>query len=521
MKKVTIIFFLCIFILFRPYQLQNSGMMYSGDDDSYMAHATSLVFFEFPSYEKEYFTAGKGIPLHSIGPALLASPFVFSASIIDRISGNEIISRRVPSTINKSWTAFGFFIASIFYLWLTCLLLYKGLTFYFSSEIASLAVILTVLSEGVPLFALRRPVFSHIYEIFIQSVFLFLLLRLIRHGGYVLSQKKQSDLIEAVSIGLLAGLISLVRINNVFLSLAWPVILFLFYYPRVSSIRIVKMIVISYLSMAGLIFIFMIWPILSLHNISQYVGYTNIGYVKNLLMLHDPVFYIKRLGLLLCGIDWGLIFTSPYILLGFAALMVLKKDKVCSALKYLLIPLTVNLYLTLACGEQGGWYGYRYLVFSLIPVIIYPMAYLISLSKDKNLFFYYVIILISVFPVLSMLSFESNNTNLTLEIIDQGFGVNDWGNNSYQLEIYKTIITSPIHYLAGILKGGPLYFVYLVSTFFGFKQYLPGIIYEKYTAFEPVTFIKTAAVYLFPFIMLFFYKLFTEKPKICSRGKNV
>lgn len=112
-----------------------------------------------------------------------------------------------------------------------------------------------------------------------------------------------------------------------------------------------------------------------------------------------------------------------------------------------------------------------------------------------------------------MLSFESNNSNLTLKLIDQRFGVIDWGNNTYQFEIYKTILTRPIQYLIGILKGGPLYFVYLLSTFFGYKKYLPGAVSEKYAIFQLSTFIKTLLIYLFPFMLLLVYKKNINKKK--------
>lgn len=508
MRKITLIIFILAFILFRPYQLQDSGMMYSGDDDSYMAHATSLVFFQFPSYAKEYFTLGEGVPMHSIGSSLLASPFVFLTSIIDRVAGNDIIIIRTALNVSKSWTVFGFTLSSIFYLWMTCLLLYKGLRFYFEPRISSLAVVLTVLTQGVPLFAFRRPVFSHIYEIFLQSLLLFLLLRLNKSGGYILGDKQLRDLREAIFVGLLIGLISLVRANNILISLTWPIILFSLYYPRISRVRIIKMIMVSYVSMVALIFIFQIWPIFyNLPDIHRYRGYFNQEYIRKYhLALYGPIFYIKRLGHLLWGFDWGLIFTAPYLLIGLFSMMWAKKDKIRTYLMWLLIPVTVNLYLTLAHRQQGSWYGYRYLIFSLTPIIIYPMTWLISLSKKKNPSIYCAIILIAIFPILSMISFESNNSNLTLKIMDQGFGVTSWGNTTYQLEIYKTMLTSPVQYLIGILKAGPLYLVYLVATFLGFSKYLPGVVLEKYAVFQLSTFIKTIIVYLFPFALLLTYK---------------
>jgi len=55
--------------------MQSNGMWYGNDDQDYFANASSLVFGQFPSYEKE-FDYGAGDTLGSIGPGLMAAPFV-------------------------------------------------------------------------------------------------------------------------------------------------------------------------------------------------------------------------------------------------------------------------------------------------------------------------------------------------------------------------------------------------------------------------------------------------------------
>jgi hypothetical protein len=169
--------------------MQETGSTYGGDDDSYFAHASSLAFGNFPSYEKEYFVTSGASPMHSIGSGLMAAPFVFIFSLADRAAGSDIIYERTMENIRESWSLFGFVFASSFYFWLACFLLYKGLRYYFHQSEASLAVILMVLCQGIPLFAFRRPVFSHIYEFFLQSLLVFALLRInkknyFNSGGY-------------------------------------------------------------------------------------------------------------------------------------------------------------------------------------------------------------------------------------------------------------------------------------------------------------------------------------------------
>ena len=70
MKKITLAIFILGFFLFRPYQLQNSGMLYKGDDVSYLAHSTAIAFYQFPNYSKEVFDYEALIPPHPLGPQM-------------------------------------------------------------------------------------------------------------------------------------------------------------------------------------------------------------------------------------------------------------------------------------------------------------------------------------------------------------------------------------------------------------------------------------------------------------------
>ncbi len=513
MKRITLFIFLCCFILFRPYQLQSTGMLYYGDDDSYMAHATSIVFFQFPSYANEYFSMGKGCPLHSIGPSLLATPFVFLFSIIDRLSSSSILVQRTALNVSQSWSVFGFTISSLFYLWITCLLLFRGLRLYFSSRICSLTVILSVLVQGIPLFALRRPAFSHIYEIFLQSLLLFIFLRLFKLGFIFSNKDKYVN--NSILIGFIISFIVLVRFNNPLIALVWPVVLFSLYYPKISKTKILGLVFISWLFIPLMFFVFQVIPVLyNLHCIHP----EEHAYYKTFVLLfarEHLIFYLKRIWGLIFGADFGLFFSAPYILIGLISMFWIRKERICKYICILLLPLFVNLYMVIRIGCIGSWYGYRYIIFSLIPIIVYPLARTLSLLQERNRKLFIFVIILSVFPILSMISFEGNNTNLTLKVIDEGFGVLDWGNNNYQMEIYKTIITSPFQYLTYILKGGACYFVYLFSILLK-QNNLPAVIYEKYKMFQAATFIKTMIVYIFPFLLLFIYNR-----SISGRGKSI
>ena len=164
---------------------------------------------------------------------------------------------------------------------------------------------------------------------------------------------------------------------------------------------------------------------------------------------------------------------------------------------------------------QGAWYGYRVLIASIAPLLVYPLAFILQIAENKfskkvNIFF----VGLSMLPLFSMLCFEGNNTNLTLSPVMEYFGRTSWGNNTYQLEVWKTLFFHPLQFLIAIFKAGPLYLVYLISMFLGVKKYLPGVVLEKYTIFQLSTLIKMLIVYLFPFALLLVYNKAYARKKV-------
>lgn len=488
MKIITLYFFILIFILLRPYHLQQSGLLYGGDDYSYFAHASSLAFGQFPSYEKEHFISGDRSPKHFIGSGLMAAPFVYIFSLIDRMIGSGIINLRTAENIPHSWSAFGFVFATCFYFWIACFLLYKGLRYIFKNRHASLAVILMVLCQGVPLFAFRRPVFPHIYEFFIQSLLVFLLLK---------NNKIDLNLMQnywiLFGIGITIGLIVLVRFNNVLAAIIWPPVLLINNRSAIKKSCFWKALIFTYASAVIFVIAFKIIP-------DYYNRHYAYGYAF-LFNVYHPIHYLKLILHILFGLDWGLIFSAPFIIIGFITLICfrspLKKQfLIC------LLPILVNFYCTIMWRSNGGWYGYRYIIASVIPLLVYPLAFLLQWSEEKYSKKIIVIYgLIAILPLLSMLSFEGNSSNLTLSIVDIYLGTRDWGNNTYQLEVWKTLLFHPKESLIAVFKGGPLYLIYLTSVLFNAINKLPSIILEKYPIFQFTVMVKVFIIYTLPFFL--------------------
>ncbi len=490
MKVITIFIFICAFLLWRPYHLQQTGLRYGGDDESYFAHSSALVFGQFPSYEKEHFTVREDYPLHSIGPGLMAAPFVFVFSLIDRAVGSDIVYRRTLENTSQSWSLFGFVFASSFYFWLACFLLYKGLRYYFKHHDASLAIILMVLCQGIPLFVFRRPIYSHVYEFFLQSLLVFVLLKTNREGSLI-SRRYWVPL----GIGVVIGLMFLVRLNNIVAAFVWPLVLLGSSRSDVRKARFWRRIVFTYAVSAVVIIGFKVIP----DFLNPHQGYNWV--LGDLSQVYPLSFYLKRIFHILLGIDWGLIYTAPFILIGIIALFV-SRFTLKKKLLICLAPMAINFYMIVMWKEQGAWYGYRYIIASIIPLLIYPLALLIQRSEGKyGRKMAAIWGLIAVVPLLSMLSFEGNSTNLTLALSWNSFGAYQWGNNTYQMEVWKMLVFHPIELFIAIFKGGLLYIVYLGAQVSNAMHMLPSIVSEKYPTFQLHIMIKTFIIYALPFFL--------------------
>ncbi|MFC1546425.1 hypothetical protein ACFL4O_01770 [bacterium] len=501
-KYLSILIFVVGFFLLRPYHMQETGLMYSGDDEGYFAHASSLVFFQFPSYENESYSWGEGMPMHSIGPGLMASPFVMFFSLLDRINKADIIKKRKRANIYNSWSLFGFVIASLFFFYSGCILLYLGLKFYFNYKISFFAVVLMILFQGFPLYVFRRPVFAHIYEFFLMSVIVYLVLK--NNKTYFLDK---FNMWITVGIGVIIGLIPLVRYNNLAMVFVVPIILYCFRENNFNFKKNLKHLIYVYGTAFLILLIFKVYPLLLYGE-----NYSSI--IKSrLFILYHPIVYIKRIAHIFLGIDWGLIFTAPFAVIGLFSLFLIKEDKLKNVLLLLLLPIIINLYIVIVWGTQAGWYGYRYLVFSLAPAVVYPFAKIIRLFTARYGYkkFYIFVFTVSLFPLLSMLVFEGNPANLTLHIIvdyfnNVGSGANEWGNKFYQVEVWKTLIFNPLQFIIASFKGGMLYIVYIFALIFKLIKFLPQVILEKYQVFRVDIFIKTLIIYIFPFLMYFIIK---------------
>lgn len=501
---------LLAFLLLRPYQLQNSGLMYADDDEDYFAHATAIAFGNFPDYSQEYFSRGadgtQTVPMGSIGSGLMAAPFVAAFSVIDRALDHPIIEKRDRAGVESSWSAFGFILSTQVYFWLAVGLLLSILMKAFGGPAAERTFILSLAAQGVPLYLYRRPIFSHVYEFFLQSALL----------AACFHRERLRTIRGPVLVGVLAGLIALTRNNNALVALLAPFLVFGLDRGSDFSARIKRILSTAFVAML-IDGVFKGLPLLANKATEPYAFLAS--------KLAEPMGilgFLNRVGHMFWGFDWGILFLAPFCLVGLAVLIasIVKGNKLPlqGEIMALTCAVGVNIYLVARLGTQGGWYGYRNVLFSWIPLMVVPMASwlkeLESRPERERRIIFWLLGLLAVQPLLSMLMFDGNNTNLTLRRMETV----GWGNPTYQLEIWRTILWSPSEAAIALFKGGPLYLIYGVSVLFGMGARLPSLVLERYPVFDVAVLIKSVLLYGTPFMAFLLLRRFIWKENPSGQG---
>lgn len=351
---------LTAFLLVPPAAVSEQGVTgpWAVDEANYWAHATAVLYGGF-SYERE--TASAFPPNHAMGPPLLAMPFLFVGSLIDRAADNVIVDRRSRESIENSWTGFAFSISSQAYLLAGAFFLYLTLKRGLQAPAPAFTTALSVLASGVPHYAYIRPVGGHAYEFALLSLGMFLIWGIRRPAP---STQRH------VMITVIAALLFLARYNDLPLSLAliWAN-LALTYEPftslgwmRNSNARFTA--AAQVLSLAAVVLAVTLFS----YALADYdpLILWNAGTVGSRVFSFKGVwFYFERTWHVFFGKDWALFVTAPLVLLGLAWCRRLPGRSLCVPF---LLGILANFFVVLSWGTQASGYGYRYLIPSAVPL---------------------------------------------------------------------------------------------------------------------------------------------------------
>lgn len=460
-------------------------MIFTGDDTSYFAYATSFAFGTYPHVDKEFADEFGVAPLSRIGPGLMAAPFVFVGSLIDRAVGNPIVEKRTAENNAQSWSAFFFMLSTIFYFYLAGVILFRTTRRFYSDRIALFSTLLMIVPQGIALYAFRRPIFAHIPELLLQSLFVYLFVREIKGDSL-----KKTRLFGSLIV--LSALAMMVRQNSIVYALAWPILI-------LTKTKIdFKKAALAFASFSAALAFYKLFKSLPIWiNPAPYEASNKLFETSDFLFKFEPLyFYIKRTWTVLLGADWGLVYTAPFLILGAAGLF-LKKLPHQRAFVLAALPLLVNFYILIIWKGQGSYYGYRYILFAAVPVLLIPLAAFVEWFESKTPHADKILIALAIPPLLSMLLFEGSEFT-TLAVVTTEFGEKNGGNLTYQLEVWKVVLSKPAVLAFSLFKNGPAYLVYLAAKLFGMFEHLPAKLRETYDVFDKVTLVRTIILYALP-----------------------
>jgi hypothetical protein len=438
MKYILSVIILMSFVLLPA----NHRLMSTGDDDDYFAVATSIAYGKFPYFSDEYHIGDK-MPFASVGPGVLASPFVAVFSTIDHAIDAPIVKKREKDNRYWTWSLFGFHFAAYFYLLSAVIILYETLKLWGTKHAASLSTVLILLGGGgLLIYAFRRPVMSHVFEFFTVSIALLLI---------TLAIKNRFLKYHDEFVGVCAALLFLTRYNNLFLSLG---LIGLYIYIKwegkhqISAGRLVRIL----LPYCLLIFVFRILPILANGYSSFDQGYA--GAVERIMPEIDPLFYWSRIGEIFLGRDMGLIYTAPVLVVAMIALWVYR-TRVPKELLFLYGFCLLNLYFAIVWKSFGSYYGYRYITFTVLPLLAVPLVFLVddlflALGKLK-------VILLGLFicyiPLMSTIVFERSG-KYGFTRINNSYGVDTYTQPNFHADLLLDILHDPITPITRAAESG-------------------------------------------------------------------
>jgi len=430
--KIFLIFIFFLLLIKTDYRLE-STINCCGDDFDYYSHAyTVAVDFDFdyenqiPEYSKFYFINGEKIaPVGFSGSGLLAAPFLFVGNILDNV-------------FNYLEKPFNFKIifyslSSLVYLTVSAILLQKSFLLQ-NIDIRKTTVLLLLSGSGVAYFALERFSMTHVYEVFVNALIIYL--------STAAFQTRKNIYFAFIPFSVFLGL--LVKLSNFYIVLIPLIIkelLNLKFSDKVFNLKNRVNFFIGFL-FSTIFFIFLNFKIYVKVILNPSETYSAQSQLSNYLessfnIVQFVLYIISTLAIVVFSQEFGIFWLSPaiFILLFFSVYYLTQKKYLLFF--YISIALFSNIAIVNLWQSLGSSYGFRYL-YSLIPLGIF--IFYISDFKLKDKIFKFYLLPFSIFGLFSVFIFEATPyVQLTTYEVVNSFG--------------KTIRYSQPDYLSGIFQS--------------------------------------------------------------------
>ena len=430
--KIFLIFILFLLLVKTDYRL-GSTINCCGDDFDYYSHAyTVAVDFDFnyenqiPEYSKFYFTNGEKIaPVGFSGSGLLAAPFLFIGNIFDSI-------------LNYSEKPFNFKIifyslSSLVYLTVSAILLHRSFLLL-NKDIRRTTALLLLSGSGVAYFALERFSMTHVYEVFVNTLIIYL--------STAAFKTSRNIYFAFIPFSIFLGL--LVKLSNFYIVLIPLIIkelLDLKFSNKIFNLKNRVNFFVGFL-FSTIFFIYInikIYGKVILNPSETYSAQSQLSnYLESSFNIIQFVLDILRtLYIVVFSQEFGIFWFSPaiFILLFFNIYYLLQKKYLLFF--YISIALFSNIAIVNLWQSLGSSYGFRYL-YSLIPLGIF--IFYTSDLKLKDKFFKFYFLPFSIFGLFSVFIFEATPyVQLTTYDVVNSFGA--------------TIRYSQPDYLSGVFQS--------------------------------------------------------------------
>jgi hypothetical protein len=296
----------------------------------------------------------------AMGMSILYSPFFFAGHAAAKLLG-------LPATGFSEPYKIAMLLGSVFYLILALIFLRKILKNFFTDGITSLTILALVLGTNLAFYASREATMTHVYSFALFSIFVW----------ETIQWHKSPKLISLLFLGALAGVISLVRPNNIL------ILVFFFLYDVSSWQTLQEKIHFFFKRFYWLLLMFVCFLLIWIPQFIYwkiitgkflYYSYTNEYFFFSNPHILDGLFSYRK--------GWFL-YTPLMFLAVFGIPFMFKHLKKLSWAVSAFVILNVYVVLSWWCWWYGGGYGLRAMIDSYIVLAI-PFAVLLSVAKQAG-----------------------------------------------------------------------------------------------------------------------------------------
>ncbi|PLX18985.1 MAG: hypothetical protein C0599_11420 [Salinivirgaceae bacterium] len=337
---------------------------------------------EYDAHYNDYFWPsklenGNKLIITSMGLSMLYAPFFMTAHIFASISSYDANGYSYPY-------AYALIYSILFYVMLGFIMLRKILLRYFDDFTTTLTLIVVYFGTNLFYYSLYIPM-THAYNFALYAAFIL----------YTIKWHKNSKLKSSIILGVLYGLLSLVRPTN-------ALIVFLFILYDIKSFKDLADKVLFFLRkwkyvliIAAMTFVIWIPQMLYWKEITGHYIYYSYGIKKASFFWDNPQLFNA-----LFSFRKGWLVYTPVMVFALAGIwFLIKKPKEFLVPILIIVPLYIYVQSSWWSWWFGGGYGNRAFV-DFYGLLAIPLAAFIQNTKNKNHFWRYSIIGIMSFVIL-------------------------------------------------------------------------------------------------------------------------